>query len=176
MCAPTGTARLIDTFHSTGSNGSHVGNCHAHSVVHQETRSCMRLQGRSSFKCGSMGTHRRSRHCAQVGVMDWPLGDIGPNHSPLAMDRGGGEVGPVGAIIQIVCNRHTGEWPCLNCLHICFPVPVPVTVRFQKMSRSGDHTGGKGKQQQATNPLMGLGLPMCGVAYRDLVFLPSSCS
>jgi len=54
--------------------------------------------------------------------------------------------------------------------------------RFQSRFRS-EKSHGEGitqedtkKHRQATNPLIGLGLPVYGVAYYDLVFLPSACS
>jgi hypothetical protein len=50
--------------------------------------------------------------------------------------------------------------------------PADLPSRFRSENSHGEGmTRGKGKQQQATNPLMGLGLPMDGVvSYYDLVF------
>jgi hypothetical protein len=54
--------------------------------------------------------------------------------------------------------------------------PVSVTVRVRKESRLGENRGSYKKQRQATNPLIGLHLPLYGMAYCELAFLPRSAS
>ena len=64
-------------------------------------------------------------------------------------------------------RRHSLDFPPYPPGH---PVTVSVTVQVPKGSRLGGNTGEHNEQRQATNPLMGLWLPLYGVSYDGLGF------